>query len=301
MPLRQCAPDLFSLSDGSCTVYVIRRGDRAILIDCAGGEVLDELGTIGVSSVDWVLFTHHHRDQCHGSARLVEAGARLAVPWHERALFESVEDYWQQKRLYDNYNDRSTFFSLAESVPVTTYLQDYETFTWHDVYLEIVPAPGHTHGQITLVGDLGQGTLAFTGDLICQGGQLYQLHAMEYEYGDLAGVHWTSTALDQLRKRHPRRLLPSHGQIIDDAEGDIQRLDVRLHRLLEHTPYRSAPARGQGVTSDLQFAHETPMAQLSNHFRALNAHLSGLRFHFAAPGAHVGAPETRFGRPGPSF
>ena len=231
MPLRQCAPDLFAFTDGSCNVYVIRRGDRAILIDGAGGEVLDELRTIGVEAVDWVLFTHHHRDQCHGAAHFVETGARLAVPWHERDLFESVEAYWQQKRIYDNYNDRSTFFSLASSVPV--------------------------------VGDLGHGTLAFTGDLICQVGQLYQLHAMEYEYGDLAGVHWTSTALDQLRKRQPQQLLPGHGALIEDAAGDMARLDARLHRLLEHTPYRSAPAPDLGL--GLQFAHETPMVQLSEH------------------------------------
>ena len=39
----------------------------------------------------------------------------------------------------------------------------------------------------------------------------------------------------------------------------LDELDGRLHRLLEHIPYRIGPAAG------MRFAHEAPMAQLSEH------------------------------------
>ena len=41
----------------TCNIYVIRDGDAALLIDLGDGSVLDQLETIGVRRVEWVLFT----------------------------------------------------------------------------------------------------------------------------------------------------------------------------------------------------------------------------------------------------
>ena len=87
--MEEILPNLHRLED-SCNVYVLTDGDRALLIDCGSGAVLDALPALGVKQVDWVLFTHHHRDQCYGADRLVSHGARLAVPEHERFLFEQA-------------------------------------------------------------------------------------------------------------------------------------------------------------------------------------------------------------------
>ena len=259
MALTEVLPDLHLFED-TCNVYILRDGDPALLIDCGSGDVLDHLSEVGIAAVDWVLFTHHHRDQCFGAHRLVEAGAELAVPRHERELFARASDYWQQKRIFDNYNDRSTFFSIGEDLPVRESLCDYETFSWGPYHFEVVPAPGHTQGQIALVAQIGGQCVAFTGDLIRAGGKLHELHAMEYDYGDFIGVHWTSASLAQLRKRNLLHLLlPSHGEAITEPSACLDELDGRLHRLLEHIPYRIGPAAG------MRFAHEAPMAQLSEH------------------------------------
>ena len=81
-------PDLYRWTD-TCNVYVLRDGDAALLIDLGDGSVLDHLGEIGVKRVEWVLFTHHHREQCQGASRLKGSGAKVAGPEAERALFES--------------------------------------------------------------------------------------------------------------------------------------------------------------------------------------------------------------------
>src|SRR5213593_3097280 len=60
---KQGFPQLFAWSD-TCNVYVLRDGDAALLIDLGDGSVLEHLGEIGVKRVEWVLFTHHHREQC---------------------------------------------------------------------------------------------------------------------------------------------------------------------------------------------------------------------------------------------
>ena len=67
------APDIFLWSD-TCNVFVVRDGDAALLIDLGDGSVLDALSEIGVRRVEWVLFTHHHREQCQGSCPFPELG-----------------------------------------------------------------------------------------------------------------------------------------------------------------------------------------------------------------------------------
>ena len=224
------APRIFRWTD-TCNVYCVTSGDRGILIDAGSGDLVDHLEEIGVRQVEWVLHTHHHRDQSWGTPRLREHGAKVAVPEHERHLFDQAELFWQHKRVYDNYNDRNTFFALAENVPVDADLEDYETFTWRDVELEIIPAKGHTHGSSMLIGSIAGRSVAFTGDLLAAGGVLYQYHALEYNYGDQQGAFFTLQSLQALRRHAPDLALPSHGDLIEDPVGDCARLEDRLMTL----------------------------------------------------------------------
>ena len=72
--LTQLSEHLYRFTD-TCQVYVIKDGDNALLIDSGSGEVVELLDQIGVSQIEWVLHTHHHRDQCTGTPRLREHGA----------------------------------------------------------------------------------------------------------------------------------------------------------------------------------------------------------------------------------
>ena len=212
----------------TCNVYCITHGDRGLLVDAGSGAVLDHLGDIGVSQIEWVLHTHHHRDQCWGTNRLRAAGARVAVPEHERHLFDQAELFWRHKRVYDNYNDRNTFLTVAEDIPVDAELLDYETFTWRGVQFAVVPAKGHTGGSSMLIARIDGQSVAFVGDLMRAGGLLYQYHAMEYAYGDQQGLLFTLESTQALRRLAPDLALPSHGDVIGDVEGDCTRLERRL-------------------------------------------------------------------------
>ncbi len=219
----------------TCNVYIIEDGKQGIIIDAGSGKVLDYLDQIGISHIDWVVHTHHHRDQCWGDYKLIEKGARIAVPEYERYLFEEVEEFWNHKRIYDNYNDRNTFFSIGKNIPVKAILQDYEMFTWHDHKLEILPAKGHTMGSITVVTEIDGKKIAFTGDLIYEGGKLYQLHAMEYAYGDMMGILFTHQSIRKLASRAANLFLPSHGPIIEKPDLCIKQLKHRIRHLVRLT------------------------------------------------------------------
>ena len=211
-----------------CNVYALIDGSHALLIDSGSGAVAEALAATGVRSVDWVLHTHHHRDQCEGTPALAAAGARVAVPEHERYLFEDAELFWRTRRVYDNYDDRNTFFSAARDLPVHASLEDYETFTWRSYRFEVVPAKGHTRGSSMLIARIDGREVAFVGDLMTAGGRLYQLHAMEYAYGGMEGIAYTIQSIDALARRPVTVACPSHGEPITDPAGDIARLRRRL-------------------------------------------------------------------------
>lgn len=225
--LHQLSEHLFEFAD-TCNVYLLVDGDAALLIDTGSGAVLDHLRQVGAPRVEWVLHTHHHRDQCGGTARLRDRGARVAVPEYERHLFDQAEVFWQSRRIFDNYNDRNTFFASARNIPVDTVLEDYETFEWRGYRFFVLPAKGHTFGSSALIAEIDGRRVAFTGDLIAAGGKLYQLHAMEYTYGAMEGVLFTLQSIEALRKRQVDVCLPSHGEPVSDVVGDIERLERRL-------------------------------------------------------------------------
>src|SRR5208337_3895407 len=115
--LTQISPNLYLLRD-TCNVYVLKDGNRALLIDFGSGHVLNLLGQIGVSRVDAILHTHHHRDQCQGDSRAVAERIPIIVPEHERHLFEDAENFWRNRRVFEQYYVRNDFFTVTHDVPV---------------------------------------------------------------------------------------------------------------------------------------------------------------------------------------
>src|SRR4051812_39190616 len=86
-------PNLWLYRD-TCNVYVLRDADRALLIDLGSGDVLRHLPEVGVNRVEWVLYTHHHREQCQGHPRLASPGTSVAAPALEAGLFTDPAAYF---------------------------------------------------------------------------------------------------------------------------------------------------------------------------------------------------------------
>ena len=272
----QLSDHLYCFAD-TCNVYVLVDGEDALLIDAGSGAVLDHLAQIGVKRVEWILHTHHHRDQCSGDLRLQEAGAKVAVPEYERHLFEQAELFWQARRIYDNYDCRNNFFASGNDIAVDATLDDYESFAWRDYEFFVLPAKGHTGGSSALLVTIDGRLVGFTGDLMRKGGLLYQLHAMENRYGDMSGAVFTLESIQALRdlirgepvggKPMPSRenalFLPSHGEVIDDPVGDIDRLEMRLIDL--YTLGREVLAAGRDAVLEPFYLPEPKFVPLSRH------------------------------------
>ena len=255
--LTRLSEHLYRFAD-TCSIYIIVDSDEALLIDAGSGAVAGALAETGAAGIEWVLHTHHHRDQCAGTPALAAAGAMVAVPEHERHLFEEAELFWRTRRVYDNYDDRNTFFTAARDVAVDAVLEDYETFTWRGYRFEVVPAKGHTRGSSMLIATIDGQRVAFTGDLMSAGGRLYQLHAMEYAYGGMEGIAFTIESIDALARLGVQTAYPSHGDEISDVAGDI----ARLRRRLADCVALGNAVRVAGAKMDLPASHFLPDSRL---------------------------------------
>ncbi|MBN2471633.1 MAG: MBL fold metallo-hydrolase [Anaerolineae bacterium] len=230
--MQRLSENLYCFED-TCNVYVIRSGERAVLVDFGSGDVLSHLAALGITRVTDVLLTHHHRDQGQGLSRAAEAGARIWVPHTEQDLFHAVDAHWQAREIMNNYNGRQDRFSLLEPVPVAGTLLDYEERSFGDHRFTVVPTPGHTTGSITLLAGIDGRRCAFSGDLIAAPGQVWTLSATQWSYNGVEGVAASIASLLDLKDRQPDLLLPSHGAPIDAPGPAIDLLVARLWELLQ--------------------------------------------------------------------
>jgi glyoxylase-like metal-dependent hydrolase (beta-lactamase superfamily II) len=237
-PVSEVAPGVFRVVD-TCNVYVVRAehataGDRtAFAIDFGSGLVLDHLEQMGVDRITDVLMTHHHRDQAQGLPRAVAEGIRVHVPPVERDLFGDVEEMWQTRTLYNDYNLRQDKFSLLESVRVHDVVPEYRRRTYAGTTVEVVPTPGHTTGSVSYLVERDGRLLAFTGDLIYAPGKVWSLAATQWTYVDNEGPAMTVLSCYLLMERDLDLLLPSHGRPMDEPAHALGLLAGRMRRYVD--------------------------------------------------------------------
>jgi glyoxylase-like metal-dependent hydrolase (beta-lactamase superfamily II) len=225
--LSRLSPSVYLYRD-ICNVYVVVRNRRALLVDFGSGSVLAALPAAGARRIDWVLHTHHHRDQCQGD-RLLQAGdARIAVPQTEARFFTHAEQFWRDLDVYDTYDCSNVYSNGGYDIHVGHALADQSVFEWEGIDFSVLPTPGHTKGSITLVAEIDEMRYAFTGDLICAPGRTWTLHDLVWRYGYAEGAKVAVRSVQELLRAEPSRLAPSHGEVIDDSRQALESLETNL-------------------------------------------------------------------------
>lgn len=252
--MEQLSQNLFSVHD-TCNAYLLRDGDKAVLVDFGAGTVMQHLDALGVTHLRSVLMTHHHRDQGQGLHRALQAGGGLWVPHTEQDLFYRVDAHWGARELYNSYNNRQDRFSLLESVPLEGTLKDYGSYHFGGYTFEVVSTPGHTPGSLTLLTEVDGARVAFTGDLIAAPGKLWSLAATQWSYNGAEGAAASIASLLALKECKPDLLLPSHGAPITNPAAAIDLLVERLWALLGQ----------RGENRELMSWREGPFERLSPH------------------------------------
>lgn len=220
-----------------CNVYVVRSGDKALCIDFGLGRVLPFLGEIGVSRVEWILHTHHHRDQCQGTHLGVTHGAQVAVPAAERHFFTQAELFVNRRATQNLYRMVADHFTLRESVPVARALADFTDFTWGGIDFHVLPTPGHTLGSISLRARIDGRWLLFCGDVMRAGSEIQTLYDLQYAYHDTDGFANLYLSLQYLHSLGCDLMLPSHGPAIAEPAREMLELMDRIRRWITFYGY----------------------------------------------------------------
>ncbi|PJB68819.1 MAG: hypothetical protein CO095_10770, partial [Armatimonadetes bacterium CG_4_9_14_3_um_filter_58_7] len=215
--LTQLAHDIYRYTD-TCNVYILRDGDAATLIDFGAGDVLDALPGIGVARLEWVLFTHHHREQCQGTDRLLRCGAKVAVPRAERDFFENPTHY---RRVHPLLQDPFTVYGASylrpprQPILVNQTFGPMDVFEWHGHEIWTLSTPGNSPGSMTYLLRTDEGWLAFSGDLICGDARMHTWFDTEWDYGYASGLYALYNSVFSVERYSPARVFPSHDSVID--------------------------------------------------------------------------------------
>ena len=283
---RKITEDLWVFED-TCNVYVVRDGSRAVLIDFGSGKILDHLSGLGIGTVEAILHTHHHRDQCQGDWRVIERGIPIAVPAHEAHLFAEAENFWRNRRVFHLYYVRNDFNTLTQNVPVARRLADYSVFRALNRDFFVFPTPGHTLGSISLLATISGKKVAFTGDLMHSPGKLLNLYDTQVNYGGSEGIDLGIYSLETLRQQKPEMLCPSHGEPLASPDGAIEET---VRKLRDYYTFQtgnrpSIDFRPYAVSPHLVCAYDT-----TSSFYAIVSNSGKAMFidYGAASGLHFG-------------
>lgn len=223
MALVPLGPDLFRWADTG-NVYVLRAGDAALLIDLGDGSVLDALAGVGVRRVEWVLFTHHHREQCQGAARLRGTGAKVAVPAAERALFETPLAF---RKFAPTLSDPFTVHGASyvrppvEPIPADRAFAKMDTFAWRGTELVVVQTPGNSPGHTSYLTRRGDRWTAFTGDLMLDRARMHTWFDSEWDYGFGKAIYELANSAALVAGYDPEVLHPAHGPAVRDPHRQL--------------------------------------------------------------------------------
>jgi glyoxylase-like metal-dependent hydrolase (beta-lactamase superfamily II) len=243
--MRRLSENLY-LYDDTCNVYVVKKGSHAILIDFGAGSILNALPSIGVTSVDRVLITHHHRDQVQGLADLGGYKFLVTVPRDEAQYFEDVESFWQAVKIYINYDQRSYWNTLRRSIRVDAKVAGGDLIEWRGIQFRVIDTPGATDHSVSYSASIDGKHVVFTGDLIAGKGKVNNWFDLHWAYyGFTQGIDASDKSFEQIRAEAPELLLPSHGDPIDNPDAAM-RENSKIYAQLREMLRPNSAGRKQG-------------------------------------------------------
>ena len=220
---------------GHVNTGILRDGDRALLIDPSGSTFNTTLAELGITNAELLLFTHHHRDNTLGFP--IAENVHVGVPAKEALWFAEVETFWNDPQYrWHLYNYHPHNLMLADAIRVTDTYTEGTQIAWGSASLTVLETPGHTDGSVTYLIDVDDKRFAFTGDLIYDEGQLWELYSLQKGqqtsdyHGFLGARDELKESLEKVRQASPTALIPTHGAVMDNPDRAI---DVLLERLAD--------------------------------------------------------------------
>ena len=218
---------------GHVNTGILCDGNRALLIDPSGISLQTTLTELGITNIDQILYTHHHRDNTSGFP--ISNNVRIGVPESEKQWFTEVETFWNNpKYRWHLYNCHPHNLMLANAIPVTDTYTEGSQIEWGPAIIRVLETPGHTDGSVTYLVDVDNIRFAFSGDLIYDEGKIWELYSLQKGqqttdyHGFLGARDALKDSLEKVGKSLPTALIPTHGVVMKNPNVAI---DALLHQL----------------------------------------------------------------------
>ena len=223
---QEVAPDVF-VWPGTCNTYVLRAGDAALMIDPGNGSAIDHLSEIGVTRIEWVLLTGHHRELLQGVSKLDRRITQVAAPTEERPFFETPTEFrkWHP-RLGDKFTVHGSSYVRPPSSPIKIdrWLAADDTFDWQGRKLTCIATPGHSPGGLSFRFNND----VFIGGVMHEGASMTNWFDTEWDYGFAKGLDTLIASVDKLIALSPRLAFSSQGPVIREATSQLQTYRSKL-------------------------------------------------------------------------
>lgn len=276
-------PNVF-VYHSTCQVYVLRAGDSAMLFNLGDGSVLDHLEDVGVKTVDWVVFTDHHREQCQGIDRVDRRVTKIAAPKDEQALFETPLEFRKWKpTLGDAFTVHGASYVRppAAAIKIDRLLPPGEILTWRGHEITCVSTPGHSPGGMCYAMRKDGKSCAFTGGVMYNGARLTNWFDTEWDYGFAKGLDTLIESVQRLKGLKLDVAFPAYGPVIDQADeqlADYHRKLLALHPdYLRGYPVNNLTQRPQADPNVKATAIEQ-IVQVTPHLYKFSDQLAGKNF-----------------------
>ena len=226
------SPNLYLWTD-VCNVYVLIEGRSALLIDLGDGSVVQHLSRMGIT-VEWVLFTHHHREQCQGYSLIKGGETKIAVPEAERVFFENPNNFL---KMLPSLGDPFSVYGAGylrppiESIRVDKTFSKMDYFSWRGIEIRCMQTQGNSPGSMSYFINNEKGWIAFTGDVIMEGGFMHTWFDTEWDYGYASGIYALHNSVALIEDYRPLLLMPSHGALIKDPKRSLSDYRKKLYNL----------------------------------------------------------------------
>lgn len=221
------------IQHGHVNTGILCDGDHALLIDPSGTTLQTTLSELGITDVDQILFTHHHRDNTAGFPIAPET--HVGASAKETEWFTEVDTFWNDpKYRWHLYNYHPHNLMLTDAISVTDTYTDGAQIAWGLASLTVLETPGHTDGSVSYLVDVDGKRFAFTGDLIYDEGMLWELYSLQKGqqttdyHGFLGARDELKESLEKIRQASPTALIPTHGIVMNNPNKAIDALLERL-------------------------------------------------------------------------
>lgn len=231
----ECAPGVHRIAGASRAAhcYVLRGTRRVALVDTGlpgtTAHVVAGLAQLGLApaDVDLVALTHEHVDHS-GGAPFFAGRSLIACHAHAASKLQLAEEFSLMNKVYDE---------RVQPFEADVLLEDGSVLDLGGIRLEVIHTPGHCSGAICLYEPRHR--LLLSADTIMAGGIVGGVLVS----GNISDY---IASLDRLSRLRIDRLLPGHGKLSSDAEGDLVAGRARLVQMLEESHALFAALRDTG-------------------------------------------------------